>query len=171
MKKLGEMERLDFFNGLDKYLSENTDNLYQVESILIKSSMIKVWEKISNWFEFQKAVPIICEKVVLTGEQYQINSTFSLTWPTKQVECNLKVKEINQNEENEWVFVLECYDGKPKSPRQELRFTLMKIEDSLTFIEFKHVFLEVISNNILQKIASDKQKILIGLREYLENNQ
>jgi len=97
----------------------------------------------------------------------KINSKMFLKWPSKKAECHLFVKEILKDDDIKWVYTLECYDGVPKMPKQEITFTIIKIDSNMCFLEFKHTFLEYIKHNVIQNISKDKILILKTLKEKL----
>ena len=170
-KKIVEFEKKEFFSLIDKYLCQNTKDLFQIESIIIKTTMNRIWGVVTNWFEFKNLVPFIAEKVVYIGDPLMKDSKLLLKWPSKNVECHLKVIGM-KCDENEaiWEYFLECYDGVPKPPAQHLSFTLSKLTEDSVFLEFKHTFLDPIEYDILQNISQDKQKILLQLRKAIENS-
>ena len=169
-KTSGELEKKEFFTLIDKYLCQNTKDLFQVESIIIKSTMNRIWGIITNWFEFKNLVPFIAEKVLYIGDPLIKGSKLVLKWPSKNVECHLKVISMKYDEnEPIWEYLLECYDGIPKPPIQHLSFNLSKIKEDSIFLEFTHTFLSPIDYDILQNISQDKQKILLQLRKSLES--
>ena len=54
-KKHTDFERRDFLKQLDIYLEKDIKDLFQYESILIKSSLEKLWRVVSNWVEFSSS--------------------------------------------------------------------------------------------------------------------
>jgi len=60
--KLLEKDREDFLKSINSHLSANIENLYQIESVILESSLEEIWNIISNWKTFKNLVPIIAEK-------------------------------------------------------------------------------------------------------------
>ena len=168
--KISDHDRNEVLSLINNYLNKSTIDLYQNESIIIKSKMMKIWNIISNWVEFKNLVPFISEKVIYLGNPLKIDTKLLLKWTSKNIDCHLKVIKIDNDEQkNEWTYVMECFDGIPKPPLQNLSFTLFQISEDSILLEFKHLFLEPIGYEILQNISLEKQKILLELRKKIES--
>jgi hypothetical protein len=169
-KKMGELERKEVLTVIDNYLNQSVKDLYQVESVIIKTNINRLWSIITNWVEFRKLVPVIADRVVYLGDPLKKDSKLLLKWTNKNIECYLKVEEVrNEGLNEDWVYSMQCYDGIPKPPIQNLIFTLNSVCEEIVFLEFKHVFHEPIKYDIMKNISQDKKKILQELRNKLES--
>jgi len=165
-----DKERKDILFGMDNYLNKSVLDLYQLESIIIKTDFEKLWGIVTNWKKFQSIVPFIAEKVEYIGEPTKIGSKLLLKWPSKNVDCHLKLIAVdNEQDSPKRSLFMECFDGTPKAPLQNLSISIFRINQESAFLEFKHTFLEPVKFDVIQNISQDKQKILLQLRDRLEN--
>jgi hypothetical protein len=163
--------RKEMLKNLDVYLDKDVSGLFQYESIIINSSISKVWQSVTNWELLKKLVPFIADEIEYKGSHSNINTELILKWTKKNAICNLKVTEINNNEnDNTWCNTMNCYNGSPKPPLQNIKFCLFKLEQDSVFLEFQHNFFEPIKYDVLKTISVDKRRILLELRNNLESS-
>jgi hypothetical protein len=164
--------RKELLKRYDAHLKKNIDDLYQCESIIINAEREKIWNIITNWKKFQKIVPILADEISYEGDPLQINTHLILKWINKKMTCSLKVLEVNKkNLIDEWDYVLECFDGTPKVPLQELHFKLIDLTNKSTFVQFQHIFKETLKYDLIESVGKDKKHILSSLKNYFEKKQ
>ena len=166
------LDRLDMCKKLDTYLKNSNDNLYSVESIIIKRNQTYIWDVLSDWNLFKDHVPFIADRVVYEGAKSIIGSKIKLMWESMKVECVLNIvkSEGNDKKMSNWVIELECSsDAKPKLPSQNLIFNVSKLSDKSTFVLFKHEFKEPIEHAYFQSLVKKKKNILNSLKKSLES--
>jgi len=167
-----DRERRRYLVNVDKYLSKCVKEQYQYESIIIKTSREKLWGIVTNWVEFRALVPLISDDVIYDGDPLVKDTKLTLKWLKKGAECHLRVKIVSCNDNDDiWTYMMECYDGSPKPPPQNIVFIISKMSEEDVFLEFKHEFLETINQGIMQSMSQDKQKILLELRKQLEKDK
>ena len=168
-KKHTDFERRDFLKQLDIYLEKDIKDLFQYESILIKSSLEKLWRVVSNWVEFRKLVPFIADEVIYSGDPLVKGTNIVLKWFKKNAECIMNVIEANMDDQKNFgTYSIMCVGGNPKPPLQHVFFIFTKINEETVFLEFKHSFLEPVKYEVLNSISQDKKKILSELRKKIE---
>jgi hypothetical protein len=157
---------------LDDYLKSTADNLYSVESIIIKKNRKVLWKILTDWELFRTHVPCIAESVEYQGDKLSKGSIIILKWESKKIECKLRIVKVEkEDEENDWVFVLDCFEGSPKLPQQELRFTVSKISENTSFVHFKHEFRQPLKYEYFEPLTKHKKNILKSLRNIFKNPQ
>ena len=65
--------------------------------------------------------------------------------------------------------VLECFEAEPVSPKQELKFSLIYVNENNTYLSFIHEFKDPIKYELINSIARDKKNILKELKKRLES--
>lgn len=173
LKEVDDIIRADMLGRLDYYLRKNSDNLFQIESVIINEEREKVWNIITNWSKLQKIVPTLADEVLYDGDPLSVNTKCKLQWNTKNMEFNIKVKKVlKENPTDDWEYVLECYDGRPKVPLQELHFKLIHLPElKYTYLQFQHVFKEPLKYEMIESIIKDKKNILSSVRKHLEKEK
>jgi len=163
-----QTEHLLICKTYEKYFNSLPDQ-ENSETIVIKQSQSLVFRIISNWELFKNFVPNITEEVTCFFGKDNVCEKIYLKWIKKSVQCKLKVIEIKTNDQGDFVFALELYESEPKIPLQRLTFTVKKIDEDVSFVSFKHIFLEKYEMTHLQDLISEKKKILKTLKTNLEN--
>ena len=156
----------------DNYLKNTADNLYNIESIIIRKNRLKIWNIITDWNLFHHYAPCISEKVEYEGDKLVIGSIITLKWDSKNIVCRLKIVKIDKIDSNKnWTFVLECFEGKPNLPNQQLHFTITKISENSSFINFKHEFKEPLKYEYFDPLIKHKKNILKCLKNALKTQK
>jgi len=170
-KQNTDAERKKMLKNLDVYLDKDVSDLFQYESIIINRSISKVWQSVTNWELLKELVPFIADEIEYKGCHSNINTELTLKWIKKNAICNLKVTEINRSENDQtWCYTMNCYNGTPKPPLQNIKFCLFKLDQDSVFLEFQHNFFEPIKYDVLKTISLDKRRILLELRNKLESS-
>jgi len=152
------------------YTTTNDNYTIMIMEILHEEEYFSTVEQKRMGELVRKLVPIIADNVVYLGDPLKKDSKLLLKWISKKIECYLKVEEVrNEDLKEDWVYSMQCYDGIPKPPIQNLIFTLNSVNEDIVFLEFKHVFHEPIKYDIMKNISQDKKKILQELRIKLES--
>jgi len=157
---------------IEDFLKNNSvrlPNLSQFESIIIEKNINSVWNLITNWKKLSEVAPLIADDVELKGDPKNIDSVIKLFFIDKKMMCLLKVKEIDATGCN-WTYHLECFDGFPKVPLQEIQFNLIKIDEDSCFLSFNHIFKEAINPKLIMSIEPDKRKILAKIKKYFNKD-
>jgi len=124
---------------------------------------------ITNWNIFKELVPTITERIEYKGNPIDVGTKLNLNWGSKGIEFKLKVSKVKYDiSSGTFEYVLDCYKGKPHNTKQELHFKLLKLGYCSTFLEFKHVFKEVLGNEHINIIIDEKKKIISTLKRQLE---
>ena len=169
--KHNKQEKMEMCKIIEKILAKRTEDLYQFESIIINTNIEKVWEVISDWKIFQKYVPIIGEQVDFEGgDPKVVGCRINIGHLSKNTKFSLKVLEcLNSTDRKE--YVLECLEGEPVSPKQELHFCLILVNEQITYLSFKHQFKESIKYELISSISREKKHILKELKKGIEREQ
>jgi len=161
--------RNNLVKKFDEYLKLNYEDVSQTETIVLNIKRTCLWAIISNWTNFKKIVPFIADEVIYEGDPSTVDTKLTLKWIKKKVECHLKVVKVNCDKKKEtWEYHMNCYKGVPAVPNQDIKFKIIRINDSTCFLEFKHAFKQHIKQDILDTIAKDKKKILLSLKDNLQ---
>lgn len=164
--------RYEMIKRWEKYLSTSLDDLYQFESIIIHSKIKEIFDIVSNWTVLQPIAPSIADQVEYEGDPLVIGTKFKISFLAKKMVCFLKVIQNETNENcNEWKYYLECYDGKPKVPLQEIHFNIIKISETCCYLSFKHIFKSPIKVEIIESLSEGKRDILSKIKEFLEHKE
>jgi hypothetical protein len=167
-QKHNKQEKLEICKKIEKFLSKRVQDLSEFESVIINRNITIVWEVISNWKNFQNYVPIIAERVEFEdGAPKVVGSRINIENPSKKSKYSLKVLKCeSSNDKRE--YVVECLEAEPVSPRQELHFCLVLVNENITYLSFKHEFKEPIKYELINSITRDKKHILKELKKRLE---
>jgi len=162
----GNVVRLHVLKKFDEYLNSAKEITYQTETICLDMKRICAWSIISDWSNFKKLVPFIADEVVYDGNSHTVGSKLTLKWVKKNVECFLKVSQVNCDKKSDvWKYAMTCIKPTPEVPNQEIHFKIIKTSESSCFLEFKHIFKQRVNKEIIDIIAKDKKKILLSLKE------
>jgi len=169
--KHNKQEKMEMCKKIEKILSKRTEDLYQFESIMINTNIEKVWRVISDWKIFQEYVPIIAEQVDFEGgDPKTVGCRINIGHLSKNTKFSLKVLQcLNTIDKKE--YVLEYLDGEPVSPKQELDFSLVLVNEQITYLSFKHQFKESIKYELISSIAREKKHILKELKKRIEREE
>jgi hypothetical protein len=164
--------RYDMIKRWEKFLSSSTDDLNQFESIIIYCDRKSAFDVISNWTVLREVAPTIADNVEYEGVPTELNTKLKISFVAKKMICYLKVIKCDNDElSNEWLYHLECYDGKPKVPLQEIHFSVVKIKDDSCYLSFRHVFKQPVKIEIIDTISTEKRNILKLIKIYLEEGK
>lgn len=152
---------------VEKYLRSFYFGLDQTESVTIQTSIDKVCNVITDWGKFAEFVPRIAEEVVITDKLGDISRRVTHV-KFKNFEYKLRVIKYFKTPIR-MEFHLLPYDSVPKIPNQELQFTVIKLNEEKTFVQFKHVFKENLRRTTVNKIQDEKRLILTELKQALES--
>lgn len=166
--KHNKQEKLDMCRMIEKILSKRTEDLIQFESIIINTNIEKVWDVISDWKTFQTYVPLIAEQVDYGGDDPRnVGTRINIEHPSKYSKFSLRViKSLNTEEKKE--YFLELFKAEPISPKQDLKFSLIFVNDDITYLSFKHEFREPIKFELINSITREKKHILKELKKRME---
>lgn len=163
-------ERHLIYEELDHAVSAQNNSKIQIESIIVKSPVLKIFNFITNLKKFQKNIPIICDKVECQDEIKE-KSQFYFKWYKRvQLEVELFVKKLYANDESS-IFIYESMNKNPAIPSQEVIWKVYKINESNSLVVFKHRFEEDIKKKLLENIAKNKRKILQNIKSYFEEKE
>jgi len=150
------------------YLKHEKVPLIQVESVIINSRIDKVWNLLTNWISLSQVAPLIADDVECTGDPTEVNTIVKLFFIDKKMMCHLRVKNVEEQNENNLLYRLECFYGLPKVPHQDIQFQIVKINDKSCYLSFAHEFREKVNSKMIASLQSDKRKILGKIKNYME---
>lgn len=159
--------RNKFFDSIKKVLVKINKNLVQTESIIINQRIEIVWEVISDLRNFIKHVPIIGYKVEYEGDPKEIETKVHVYFQTQDREHHMKIIQVENNPDKK-EYTLKFYAGIPKSPKQNLKFSIIKVDESSCLVDFIHVYKKCVKYYLLEKISEEKKNILNLLKNSLE---
>jgi hypothetical protein len=172
-EELATLLRQNLCQRWENFLKKSVIGLKQMESIIVSQQRERVWEVVSNWRKFQKIVPSLSDDVAFLEEESESNNEvgrlIELKWPTKKMKCNLKIIESDTSQQDCWKFCLECYEGIPIIPLQDIEFQLIELKGGKTFISFFHIFKEPLKLELINTISKDKKIMLLCLKKSLES--
>jgi len=153
-----------------EYFAQFTEDLYQLESIVINSTREDIWNILTDWTVLKNIAPQIADDVQYYGDRFEIGSKIKIVSNSKNLACNLKVLKANHEEGNEnWEYHLDVYDGIPSLPLQEIHFSLVNLSENLTMVIFKHVFKVPMVNDVIDSLSLEKKSILAQLKNHFES--
>jgi hypothetical protein len=159
-----------YFNRVEQSLQNNLDDLYYVESAIIKTNMEKIWEIISNWNNLRKICPNIPEIVKFYTDDNIFNegTIFSIK-PGESKEYYLKINKYNDKLKTEKEIMFRWYDSNSLDNNfMDKSFYLLKISNSCIFLRIKYNFNVYLNTNQLSYISKEKRKIMCTLKQVLE---
>jgi hypothetical protein len=158
--------RLAVANNVKKILKYYIEDLYQIESILIKANINKVWEIISNWKKFQEIHESVPEVIETNGLFNIINTVFVIRVVEKKLYLKVKLSAINKHEAK---YELECFIDKNLTKLfMEINILIIKISLNSSFIKFTHQFMIHNSSDHITLIRDEKRLTLTLLKKILE---
>ena len=167
LKYNGLKEQLMFYHMFENYMKKNSKKLKQVESIQIDKSIEKVWQVVTNFNIFKKYVPQIGDVINYDGKSLEKGTKIHIYFNSGEKEHHLKVSKCIEGQ-NKKLYSLNFYAGKPKSPKQELRFCLIKIDNNSCFLYFEHKFFKFLKARLIHSISKEKKEILNTLKNSFE---
>jgi desulfoferrodoxin (superoxide reductase-like protein) len=170
LESTNEKERKKFYDMIQKVLIKINKNFVQTESIVINESIDKVWEAISDMRNFIKHVPIVGYKVEYEGDPKEIDTIVHVYFQTQDREHHMKVIQVDNNPDKK-DYALKFFAGKPKSPKQILKFSLIKLEETCCLVKFRHVYKKCLKYCLIEKISNEKKNILNLLKNSLEHGK
>lgn len=153
-----------------KKLENDLVDLEHVESIMIKTSKEKAWHILLNFNKLIQIAPDVADEIIFNDESIKEGANINLIWKNK---LNIKMaykKLINNEELDEWIIKLKLLSSEPKSPKQNLIFEIIKLEDNLCFVSMKHQFREYVTYDMIESLGPTKILILSDIKKYLESN-
>jgi hypothetical protein len=166
-----DLEKKILIKRVDSYLAKfkPVEKFKQSESIVIEYPAREVFKILSDWREFQKLVPKICDEVGYVGKPSEIGSNLTLNWTNKKkAKCELKVTKCAFDEEkNQYEYSLIMIQAEPKVPDQEVHFKVLEI-DKLSYLEFLHLYTQRLPLEVEEKISKYKIQILKSLKKAME---
>jgi hypothetical protein len=162
-------EKNKFYEIIEQVLIKNKKNLIQTESIVINLNIKKVWDVVTDWRQFIIYAPIVGYKVNYEGNPRSVDTLVHVYFQNQDYEYHLKVTLVEEHEDKK-IYCLKFFAGKPKSPKQELRFTFYDIDTNICLLTFEHKFKKCIKYSLITKISEEKVKILKTLKESLEGD-
>lgn len=166
--KMSEKKKLKIFNKVRDYLKLHTDGLFNEESIIINVSPEKLWETIIDWNNIKLHVPEVAESAVYDGP-IEKGTVVHIYHNTKQIEYHLRIKSmIIETDSRE--YILDFFAGKPVSPKQELIFKIVNIDNQCSLLQFRHNFKEYVTSKMIKHISKEKLSIMEQLKKSLEKD-
>lgn len=167
-------------NNIKAYLFNLNHSVYQNESIVLRVSIIDAWKYILNWENERLHLPNRGELVFICGSSiFDQESTFAILSNDKQNKFTYKVKQVNQNSNNnKWEYIIE-EEAKSNNTNgtntisntnSEIRWTFIIINANQCYISFCHKFNQPINPQSMTVLSKDKKQYLAKIREIVEQN-
>ena len=137
---------------IDEYLKNTVKNLEQDESILVNVNIDVFWDFILQLQNIQMFLNIPNTEVSNEG-----NNIIRL------------IKREKKIEDSNYTLYLESFDSILPMPLQSMQIQLVKVNDNVTLIIYKHIILDYIPYNALRSNSGNKQKILKKIKKILES--
>ena len=154
-------------NKFDVYLKKNPENLFQEESVVINSNIENVWKVVTDWNLFNKCLTNMIWKCVYEGDPLEVDTILHVYLSNKNSEYHMKVIKVEILEYKR-TYKLHFYAGVPKSPKQDLIFTFIKLDDDQCLLQFRHEYKQYINMKQISKNKKEKSFILKQLKESIE---
>ncbi|MFM7855087.1 MAG: hypothetical protein ACKO96_24965, partial [Flammeovirgaceae bacterium] len=107
--------------NIKTYLKKVLESKNQIESVILNIPKNVIWELISDFRELIQKIPTVADIAEYDGDPNSVGTKLTLKWEEKKVTCFLIVKHIENNQDtNEWKYILECFDGTPNITHQIL---------------------------------------------------
>jgi hypothetical protein len=155
------------FEDINVFLKNRVSKqVVQTEAVIVNKPQLFVWKIVSDFREFIGHVAMVADVAEYEGEPNVVGSKVTLKWLDKKITCFLRVSLVCNLEDNEeWQYELECYDGVPKIPPQTLIFQVKKVNESSCLLTFKHIFQSELKQDYIALISKEKKQIISKLRE------
>lgn len=155
-------------DNVDKMLKQEPVLQYEYESTEINCPIEVIWNFLIT-FDFLK---VKCVKnLEINGELGKVGT--NVTWNfvhengvIEKAECRV-VKANNNPKRKKWVFSIIALDGPSKN--QLVKFTLLNLDNGVTFFTFFHKFNEEVGTEQLNHLKENKKKILKEIKKNLED--
>jgi hypothetical protein len=162
----------ELFRVYDKYLNLNCEKISQIETILIKINPTELFDIVSDLRKFSKISPLVADEVEISDNDPRKIGTIITTKFNKQSQMTymLRILEVSEDNENNIFFIkMECFDGRPKVPLQDIIFKVISIKDAeSSFLQWEHHFREPLQMELLLVLSYYKNNILSALKNSLE---
>lgn len=156
---------IEILHGINNYLSNHHDFLYEYESIQVACSIEKAWQYIIS-FDIFKANSDIT--ISASGDPMKEGSKISWVFSNEVKPFECVVHSIDYSpKKKKYEYALKISDGHHK--KRIVKFTLIAIGDKLTFISFFHELFEHIALNRIDDIKRRKQTIISSMKLELEH--
>ena len=158
----------DIVSKIECTLSNSINDLIQIESGIISSSMEDIWYFLVNIKELKKIAPLIpFDNLNLTELNIeQIYEIYFQKTNLIKIQIQFIDKKIGWNK---WIFVIKIFDDKHKISANLLIMQLCKINSNECQLFLIQHFLEPVSQEIIKKISKLKIYVINSIKDYLEN--
>lgn len=151
---------------IEGYLKKTVKNLEQNESILINTSLQKIWNFVTQvqnivYFLNVPDISIVREsnEIIKVVGKKNNNNIFRLL-----------VKE-KKEEDDKYTLFLYSFDSLVVMPLQSMQIQVVKVNDNMSLLIYKHIILEYIPYDALKSNSRCKQRILQNIKEILEKQK
>lgn len=154
-------------DNVDKMLKQEPVLQYEYESTEINCPIEVLWDFLVT-FDFLKVKCV--ENLEIHGEIGKVGT--NVTWNfvhengvKEKAECTI-VKANNNPKRKKWVFAVIPLGGPSKN--QLVKFTLLNLDNGVSFFTFFHKFNEEVGAEQLNHLKEHKKKILMEIKKNLE---
>ena len=155
---------IEIINNIDILLQENSDNIFEYESTIIKINRAQVFDYIFDPIKFAKNF----SNVLIVEGKNEVGTVVS--WKTNdedQFEFKSKIIQIdNDPKKKKWKYILAPISGPFQD--QIIKFIFIEISNNETFFSVEHDFKEKVDEDDLNILKIKKAKMINFIKEKLE---
>lgn len=150
---------------IDAYLKNTVKNLEQNESILVQTSIENLWNFLNQLqnISFFLNMP----ETDISNEEDNI---IKITDKNNKNVIRLVRKEEKINDST-YILYLYSFDSLIAMPLQSIQIHLVKVNENITLIIYKHIMQEYIPYDALKSNSGCKQRILKKIKKILEEKK
>lgn len=164
--EMSKEDKLNIAKNVEEYLKTSTDGLEQIESILVKTPILNLWNIVSNYdilFRICKGIKL---KAVYNGDYLTIGTTIDISSTESSKKLGtVMITHILMSEE---LMEMETESISKETPRQTSKIILSKLGDNATFVSVSHFALEYVPPGGFAKHSKLKKRVFKEIKEHLE---
>ena len=153
--------------SISSHFAKSNEEIKQYESTIIRVDMRTLWDMISKW-EYDQIPGCIYSNINLKGDPLSVGTEVNLLC-NNEFNCKCKIKNIeDKKDSNTWRYIIKPIECRNNT--DEIRLTLVKVSDDVTFFSFENVYRFKISKEISQHLTKVKFKLFKEMKKYFESS-
>lgn len=159
------------FKNIEDYLEQHVNTIDQVESISINKNISDVYNHLrisDNMKIFFGGLDKVSKISITTTKEPQ--NTYVINDDNNNTKMELCI-QFNSEEEDQKEIDITILQSSKKTPKQNIKISLLEVNESTTYISFEHYIQEYIDNDVLSSYSRLKKKILWELKYIIEEEK
>lgn len=154
--------KTEMCKSVDNYLEQTVKNLEENESITINCPINDVWEFVTD---------IKNQKIFYPKHKIEVfpkeNNLIEVNDYDEKLVITFRISKRIENDDTKY-YISELINSSPLLPKQKLEVILIKMNENLTFLIFKHIIFDYIPYDTLMSYSSTKKNAIKSIKKILE---